>query len=91
MGTDMATNDMRDVVDAMDDEVFDLYLSYFWARGSCGSVAPYSQKVLIDMLTHKGTQTIVTERLILRQFRYKDASAMYANWVCDEAVTRFLT
>jgi len=28
VGTDMATNFMRDVIDAMDDELFDLYLKY---------------------------------------------------------------
>lgn len=43
------------------------------------------------MLTHKGTQTITTERLTLRRFRIDDAQAMFDNWANDERVTRFLT
>ncbi|MBQ8001682.1 MAG: GNAT family N-acetyltransferase [Ruminococcus sp.] len=43
------------------------------------------------MLTHKGTQTIKTERLVLRQFTPEDAQAMYNNWAKDERVTKFLT
>lgn len=43
------------------------------------------------MLTHKGTQTIETERLILRRFRMEDAQAMYDRWACDPQVTHFLT
>lgn len=43
------------------------------------------------MLTHKGTQTIETERLILRKFRLDDAQAMFDNWANDPRVTRFLT
>jgi len=43
------------------------------------------------MLTHKGTQTIETERLILRRFCIEDAKAMYDNWANDERVTKFLT
>ena len=43
------------------------------------------------MLTHKGTQTITTDRLILRRFQVDDAQAMYNNWANDERVTRFLT
>ncbi len=43
------------------------------------------------MLTHKGTQTIETERLILRKFRIDDARAMFDNWANDSRVTRFLT
>ena len=38
VGTDMATNYMRDVIDAMDDEMFDLYLRYHFAiceRSDC--------------------------------------------------------
>ncbi len=33
------------------------------------------------MLTHIGTDTIETERLILRRFEYSDAGAMLKNWV----------
>ncbi len=43
------------------------------------------------MLTHKGTQTINTERLTLRRFAFGDAEAMFKNWANDPEVTRFLT
>lgn len=43
------------------------------------------------MITHKGTQTIKTERLILRRFTLDDAEEMFKNWANDERVTRFLT
>ncbi len=43
------------------------------------------------MLTHKGTQEIKTERLLLRRFRAEDSSDMYTNWSCDKDVTRFLS
>lgn len=43
------------------------------------------------MLTHKGTQTIETERLILRRFRVEDAQAMYDNWASDIEVTKYMT
>jgi len=32
------------------------------------------------MLTHKGTQPLRTERLVLRRLRADDAEAMYQNW-----------
>lgn len=38
------------------------------------------------MLTHKGTQTIETERLLLRRFTYTDDEAMLRFWVADEEV-----
>lgn len=43
------------------------------------------------MLKHSGTQTLETNRLILRPFTVDDASAMYENWASDDAVTKFLT
>lgn len=43
------------------------------------------------MLTHKGTKTIETRRLILRRFQVEDAQAMYNNWASDSEVTKFLT
>lgn len=43
------------------------------------------------MLTHKGTQTIETSRLVLRQARREDAEAMFRNWASDPEVTKFLT
>jgi len=42
-------------------------------------------------LTHRGTQTIETDRLILRQARREDAEPMFRNWASDPEVTRFLT
>ncbi len=43
------------------------------------------------MLTHKGTQTIETDRLILRPFTMADAEPMFRNWASDDAVTKFLS
>lgn len=43
------------------------------------------------MLTHKGTQTIETPRLILRKARMEDAEPMFRNWANDAEVTKFLT
>lgn len=42
-------------------------------------------------MNHKGTQTLETSRLILRQFRLSDADAMFRNWASDDEVTKFLT
>ena len=38
------------------------------------------------MLTHIGTNTIETERLILRKFEYTDDDSMLRNWIADEKV-----
>lgn len=43
------------------------------------------------MLTHKGTITLETSRLILRRAEVSDAQAMFHNWASDETVTKFLT
>ena len=43
------------------------------------------------MLTHKGTQTIETDRLILRKAVLEDAEPMFRNWASNPEVTRFLT
>ena len=43
------------------------------------------------MLTHKGTQRMETERLILRKARPEDAEAMFRNWASDPEVTKYLT
>lgn len=43
------------------------------------------------MLTHKGTQTIETTRLILRRALREDAQPMFYNWASDPEVTKFLT
>ena len=38
------------------------------------------------MLTHIGTITIETERLILRRFEYSDNEAMRKYWIADEKI-----
>ena len=43
------------------------------------------------MLTHKGTQTIETMRLILRRAAPQDAEPMFRNWASDPEVTKYLT
>ena len=43
------------------------------------------------MLNHKGTQVIITPRLVLRPFTPDDAPAMFVNWASDPEVTKFLT
>lgn len=43
------------------------------------------------MLTHKGTQKLETQRLILRRALPEDAAPMYENWASDPEVTKFLT
>lgn len=42
-------------------------------------------------MTHKGTQTIKTERLTLRRFTVEDAREMFDNWACDPRVTKYLS
>ena len=43
------------------------------------------------MLTHKGTVTLETPRLLLRRAVREDAAAMFRNWASDDEVTKFLT
>ena len=43
------------------------------------------------MITHKGTVTIETPRLILRKARMEDAEPLLRNWANDPDVTKFLT
>jgi ribosomal-protein-alanine N-acetyltransferase len=38
------------------------------------------------MLSHIGTQKIITERMILRQFQYLDDDNMLKNWIADEKI-----
>lgn len=38
------------------------------------------------MLHHVGTNTIETERLILRKFEYSDNASMQKNWISDENI-----
>ncbi len=40
-------------------------------------------------MNHTGTQTLKTERLLLRRLAMSDAGDMYANWVTDPQVSRF--
>ncbi len=42
-------------------------------------------------MKHIGTQTIETERLILRRITTDDAQAMFDNWASDPEVTKYLT
>ena len=43
------------------------------------------------MLTHRGTKTIETDRLILRRFTMEDAEPMFRNWASDDQVTKHMT
>ena len=38
------------------------------------------------MLTHNGTDTITTDRLVLRRFEYSDDASMLRNWIADEKI-----
>ncbi len=42
-------------------------------------------------MTHKGTERLETERLILRQFKVEDADDMFNNWASSQKVTEFLS
>lgn len=42
-------------------------------------------------MKHLGTQTINTERLLLRPLTLDDAPAMFSHWVTDEDVARYVT
>lgn len=42
-------------------------------------------------VTHKGTQTIETPRLLLRKAIQEDAEPMFRNWASDPEVTKYLT
>ncbi len=42
-------------------------------------------------MTHKGTQTLDTTRLILRRAQTGDAPAMFYNWCGDPDVSKYLT
>ena len=43
----------------------------------------------VELIHQKGTQTLETNRLILRQYRIEDAEDIYVNWATDREVTRF--
>ncbi|KIH69773.1 GNAT family N-acetyltransferase [Salinicoccus roseus] len=42
-------------------------------------------------MQHFGTQTLETERLVLRKLTLDDSEAMYNNWASDPEVTEYLT
>ena len=42
-------------------------------------------------MTHKGSVTLETERLILRRFTIDDTEPMFRNWASDQEVTKYLT
>ena len=41
-------------------------------------------------MNHCGTQTLESERLILRRYQSEDYQAMYKNWASDPEVTQYL-
>lgn len=41
-------------------------------------------------MNHCGTQTLESERLILRRYQSEDYKAMYKNWASDPEVTQYL-
>ena len=43
------------------------------------------------MLSHQGTKTLETPRLVLRRFTVEDAQAMFEGWASDREVTRFVS
>ena len=58
---------------------------------SACTVFIFSREETGEMLTHKGTQTIETPRLILRRAVREDAGPMFRNWASDPEVTKYLT
>lgn len=43
------------------------------------------------MITHKGTKTITTERLVLRQYTADDCQDVYSSWGGDAEIAYFMT
>ena len=43
------------------------------------------------MLTHVGTQSIETERLMLRRFKAEDVQQMFDNWAKDPENVKYLS
>jgi len=43
------------------------------------------------MLTHTGTETLTTPRLVLRRVTVDDAKNMYANGAANKKVSRYLS
>lgn len=42
-------------------------------------------------MNHVGTNTLETERLILRRYTLEDAPSVFKNWASDDEVTKYLT
>lgn len=42
-------------------------------------------------MKHKGTESLETNRLLLRKFQLEDANQMYTNWANDEKVSKYVT
>lgn len=42
-------------------------------------------------MIHKGTETLETNRLLLRKFQIEDAQNMFDNWASNPNVTKYLT
>ena len=42
-------------------------------------------------MTHKGTKTLESKRLLLRHLTLNDAQTMYSNWGSDPEVSKYLT
>lgn len=55
------------------------------------SPALFYQERKMDMLQHKGTQVLETQRLLLRRAVPEDAQPMFENWANDPEVTKYLT
>ncbi len=55
------------------------------------TIKKFKLKGEIYMLTHRGTQIINTDRLLLRKLEVDDAQDMYKNWATDSEVTKFLS
>ena len=54
-------------------------------------IAPYGGAATMDVLMHKGTVTLETERLILRRYSISDAEVMFRNWANDPQVAEYMT
>lgn len=50
-----------------------------------------NSEVSLNIINHKGTIELETDRLILRKFNFNDINAMYNNWATDTKVTRYMT
>ena len=63
--------------------VYNKLLNFVGVTGNCDRG--------VRALKHCGTQTLETDRLLLRRFVIDDADAMFQNWASDPEVTKYLT